>query len=323
MIRGFENEIDDLLQLLRKPLAEIRPHVVTIDTHPAFMGGVQDVARQVGVEAPVLVHIPTQNINAMAHPINGTLYVTDGFLKLTGDSLHTPPSKGLRMIIAHECSHLKDGVTRAHGVGAWKWAFPVAGIAAVYLAERLYGSENPDHTVCKAQLDEALEQVAQAEVTSLRGQYEKAGQQNACVQFVRDSQHAFEWQQSVWEAGKYLAGAVLGYGAWAALTRHHSLQAEFRADRMAIQIGRDAEHYIALLDKMTQEGRKITKARNSKPPAGTFLKRLEEFFLTEKRLLEDSIQHAHPSVAEREEHVKHYQRMLQLHENSFRFSLDN
>src|ERR1700722_1059998 len=104
----------------------------------------------------------------------------------------------------------------------WKWAFPLAGMAAVYLLDKVGSHDKEDPALRDARLQAATE----AKTAELQAQYGELTKQNTDKEYAEHMKHAYEWQQTLWQAGKYLAGAALGYAAWASATRSGMLQAE-------------------------------------------------------------------------------------------------
>ena len=96
------------------------------------------------------------------------------------------------------------------------------------------------------------------------------------------------------------------------LSRHLARSAEFRADRMAIKIGRDAEAYIKFLEDATRQLSELWHETNRRAPGGSFSQRVQDFVETELKLIKNDTMHAHPHPSERAVHARAYlNRLLQ------------
>ncbi|MBV8938237.1 MAG: M48 family metalloprotease [Alphaproteobacteria bacterium] len=307
-----KDTLDEIQAFLRRPLKEIQKYIITADTHPVFMRHVEGIAGQVGIECPRIVVVPTPLVNAAGGPGTGTIFLTEGFLNMLGQkTLETAPDKKLEMVLAHEMSHIKDGAGKMLAGMYLPWmALPVAGAAAVYLYDKMHRHHDAGE-VCQIKLKRALEQTTQEELDGLRDQYE-AGKDAACEKHWKDCEQALAWQHQLWTGGKYLAGAALGLGGGLMLSRHLARSAEFRADRMAIKIGRDAEAYIEFLEDATRQLSELWHETNRRAPGGSFSQRVQDFVETELKLIKNDTMHAHPHPSERAVHARAYlNRLLQ------------
>ncbi len=287
---------DDLKDLLKMPWSRAKQYHISRESHPEFVKDVERIAGIVGIETPQLMLIPSPIPNAMANPVTNSVFMTEGFLKLIKqDSLHTAPNKKLEMTLAHEMSHIKDGIGMRAAEKLLPWmALPAASVAALYLYD------NSRHRHDKKT---AIEEAAKHEKNELAKAYAKDHS---------TSPQILAFQQHLWDAGKTLAVGALGLAGGLHLTRYYGNETEHRADRMAVKVGRDPQALYEMLEEMSKVGAEIKREREKAiKPATGFAGRLSDYIKKELRVIRNEYVSPHPTNEQRLSHMRRYLQELE------------
>lgn len=294
---AFEKAMDKATHDVARDLGGV---VCTQKTHPEFYGSMDALAERAGVSySPRLIvaknlpggpvwakHLP----NGGATPV-GVVMISDAMMKLTGSSLDKPMSDKLAAVMAHEFSHLKDGV--AHGLVTHlaPWALPVAAMAGLYLYDRAYANTPPLKEGGSREFHLALQNNIhkEADKAIAQAQEEESG--------IKQGGMALDagWQARMLNAGRYLMAGAVGLAGGLVYARHAALDAEYRADAFAAKlVGPEAMKQVLVdLEGVFKE------ARKNKPKADTLWKRVAENY---HWLVARTIS-AHPELEERLSHI--------------------
>ena len=264
-----------------------------MDRHkaPGWYAALEELSAKAGVSTPALYHVPTNRINGGMGL--DALILTDGLINMAGSSPSSAhPSKQIKMVMAHELGHRRQGLSTKVGQMLLPWMLPMASMAALYIY---------DHTI-KENKDLSLKNIGEAVNKTTDDLLRQLHLRKPTPEDDKKD-HAVDtaWKESLLNAGRYVLAGALGFGVGLAGTRAISRHMEFDADRMAVKLMDDKQGYIDFLKKIHQAGGKQMRAElSNKPRPLEITEKIKDFLSTEwKKLMVNTI-HAHPSMAERE-----------------------
>lgn len=267
--------------------------------HPEFYRSVEDLAKKAGLEyVPRVLISETVPIgpawarklpNAAASPLVRLVIVGKPMMELTNASLSRPMSPELKSFMAHEFSHLKDGVLYSTG---WQRLSPLTSPFIAMAGLALY-----DHITAntKKKPDESPEEYQERVTSNI---HQSADEEIKKIEETKsDTPHKWEIdpqsKKGFVNGMRYIAAAAVGLGAGLMLTRHKMLSAEYRADKMAVEWAEAPEAQKKTLSNL----HKIWgEAGRKQPPADTFAKKWNEFY--HEKISANTI-HAHPTLEQR------------------------
>ena len=219
-----------------------------------------------------------------ANPMRMVL-LNDSMMKLTGSSIYGKMSSELETVMAHEFSHLKDGGFHLLGNRLQVFAMPLVAMAGLYLYDRAKEKTEHKQGQSKAEylneLTGNIHKEADAEIA-------KAHNPEKPNEWHIDP----DWHECIMNAGRYFLVAAVGLCAGLGIARHVALSAEYRADKMAVELTGNPEIFKKVLSDLHATRR---EARPEKPIADTFGKIIKEKY---HDLLGETI-HAHPTLKQR------------------------
>lgn len=274
--------------------------VLHADQHPEFVSSIHRMAEEmkldykpeiaivdrVSLGLQAFQHLP----NAAALPGEGLIVINKALLDMSKTNLASAPNSGLKSFIAHEMAHLKHDALGVKISTLSPLLFPAAGLIGLAIYDRAVKNaalkNNPIQNI-----HEQIHQIADDEQKKLENEQ------------LSDSAWKREPKihKPLIEVGRYAAVGLLGLASAYMFQRHISLSREFRADKIAVEIGKDPEAYKQLLTKVigTHEhaGKLLLEyINNLKEPIKVTIKDRLEYG---RLYLEEHYTHAHPSLKER------------------------
>ncbi len=251
---------------------------------------IEEYSQRLGVKAPDLVYADSHVPNAMMIQYkNGSnqLLLSKGLITLDGmKNFSDVPAAGLKGMVAHELSHLKDGamlgrVSRKLPL----FAAPVCAAGAYYLLSEYYKKPVKD-------ADRFFDEHKPAEAS-------------AC-------QPGAGCAAKIFPVAAALAAGAAGLVGGVYASRALNFAAEYRADRMAGHFTNDAKAFSDFLGKMIkamEESMPKTATHSVKlvQPSASFegalnamITRIRSYLKQEKFFYNLEVTHAHPTFQQRE-----------------------
>ena len=266
-------------------------------THPEWKRVTENFAKRLGIKAPELIRVPTPFINACATG-EGKMYISDGLMKLLECDHQGAPSRPMQSVIAHEMGHFKYDMKNIRKFVAVQTSWvtlPLASVLGLALYEYAVNSipTSPaklyDKKKIMAHIDGAIDKTLEEETKK--------------VEQEQGNQDYISWLKHNLYSSRYVVAAVLGMTGGLMLSRHVGNVAEFRADRVAVELMGETESFAAL-EKLGGAAKKVWKEHNPEPTE--FGEKMEYWLAVKWRNFKNSIFHAHPESAERVSHVEEH-----------------
>jgi Zn-dependent protease with chaperone function len=266
---------------------------ITASSHPVFYSGVERLAAKAGIKPPIVLYakeIPIGPLwmrklpNGGAAPGAHLVVFNESMLKSCNATLHEVMPPTLETVFAHEFSHLKDGFTHALSGRLVAIALPLVSMAGLYLYEKAKArtarkKEDTDKTY-GARLHGSLNAVADEEIKKGHSTQHK---------FMDDYELNPNWKEHVMHSARYAMAAAIGLAAGLTFARYHSLAAEYRADKFAVEITKKPEAMKSMFTKTQEEW------KNARPKPQTLGEHIKDAY---SYVISKSI-HAHPTQAKR------------------------
>lgn len=292
-----------MVDLLRVPLLNI-PHSDFGSAHPELIQDVATMAQQMGIKPPEIKIAKSRLANALSIPAEHSVYITQGFLDAFHmKDLNAKLPKPLKMMLAHEMSHLRDGAQ------FYEFAqlhipyilMPLAAMGAVGLYHHLRDpAVNDVAKQSKEELHQSLTTARGVEEAQLLAQYDALKEKHPAEDYAKKCEQAYAVQQRWWRAAEYVAAGALGLTAGHYTGRQMVLSAEFRADRAAIEAGGTAQEWYETLHHITEKNAQILKDRHMISLEDfPFFSRIKDYVRTEAMLLHNNMADAHPDNIQR------------------------
>ena len=234
---------------------------------------------------------PTANAAAFLNAKG--IVINPKMLELTRASVHSRLTPELETVISHELSHLKDGVahviTRQYILPV---AAPIIGIIGLYLFDKAnnktpFQAEKSKDEHFKG-LEQNLHKVADEEIEKIKNEKLEDGW------YISP-----EWKARIVDSARYAMAAAIGLAGGAAFTRSGMLAAEYRADKMAVNLTGNPDIYKNMMVAMDRQFAELMKCGEANIKhlkkhgfEMTVSKKIKEFFAHE-------IFGPHPSFKER------------------------
>lgn len=169
-------------------------------------------------------------------PKKPCVIITQGMLDFAKTSLNaTEIPVGLKGFIAHEMTHISDGLMKLNASRILPlFAMPALAVGAM--------------SVYHGIVDKARKEDRKADAAHINGEL----QQSLSDICARTEKHDMSTGDYLLRGATYLAALAVGAGAGLALSRNASLQSEFRANRMGAKLCGDPQEYIRFFEKFDQ-----------------------------------------------------------------------
>lgn len=228
--------------------------------------------------------------NGAGYPA-GVVIINQGMMDMTGSHLSRAMSPSLETVMAHEFSHLKDGLL--HGmVGVY---LPVVLPLIAMIGLRMYDKA---HARSKKHPNQSKEEYTEQLTQNINDVANEEKEKNISFHVHSDKWQIHPaWKAHMIEGARYMLVAAVGLATGLLASRHMALGAEFRADRRAVEMTGNPEIFkqvLSDLDKAWAEGHK-----NNPPEMGSVGKIIKRKF---QWLLHETV-YAHPTDKQRFDHI--------------------
>jgi Zn-dependent protease with chaperone function len=265
---------------------------------------VEELAKKGKTITPKLLLLPTSIANAAYHPVSGTMWITEGLLKLFGDkNLHSAPSRELKAVMAHEMGHVKFRYQQFGPMILLIGGLPLAGMGAMYLISKTNQKlkENKElHPEKPKEFWNAFSDVTHDMKEQGAWQTYKDFWSHTSPSIGKLISNDPKMKEMSWSEAGAREAQMLAVQAGMmvpalAAARPLSLASEYQADRFAVALTGNTDDFMSALKKLSGGMGTAVRQRAHTPLERSWSERIVQGF---QKIMNNTIA-AHPEMGER------------------------